>query len=297
MTRSMTGFGKASREFDGELVSAEVIAVNHRFLDCTVRLPGPWLAMEPVVKETVRQRISRGKITVNVLRKRRVSQSAVSSRQTVVFDPGIAGQYITASKELAEMLGTNEALGLNVLAQLEGVFYQEEPEEDIDKVQAVIVPLVEEALQQLDSMRATEGKALRDELVHRVGLMREALDIIERRLPELNALYEQRLRTRIDELKADVSLTEERIAIEIALMAEKSDVTEEVVRLRTHLVHLLEILEKEAPVGRELNFLAQELLREVNTLGSKVRDGDVINEILQMKSELERIREQVQNIE
>ena len=299
MTRSMTGFGRADGEFNGDTVSVELSSVNHRFLDCTVRLPFMWSALDPVVKDTVRKGISRGKVSVTVNRRR----CPGSARQTVVFDAEVARQYIAASRDLVQMLGSMETLRLDVLAQLEGVFCHEEPEDDLEQAQAVVARVVAEAIERLDAMRVTEGKALEDELRHRVSLMREGLLTIEQRLPELNALYEQRLRARIEELTGDerradgVPPSEERIAMEIALMADKGDVTEEVVRLKTHFDHCLELLSRDEPVGRELTFLTQELQREVNTLGSKIHDGDVIKEVLGMKSELERIREQVQNIE
>jgi len=293
MLRSMTGFGKSSGEFDSDTVSVELSAVNHRYLDATVRLPYAWASLEPVVKETVRKRIGRGKINVTISRKR----GASSRGQMVYLDADIARQYVAAARELVQMLGSMESLRLDTLAQLEGVFYHEEPEEDLDRVQVVVVAALEEALDRLNEMRLTEGKALAAELEARVDLMRQALAIIEERLPELNEVYEQRLRARIDELKADTAVTEDRIALEIALMADKGDVTEEVVRIKTHLDHVLELLAREESVGRELNFLAQELQREINTLGSKVRDASVTREVLRLKSDLERFREQIQNIE
>ena len=293
MLRSMTGFGKADGESDGDVISVELTAVNHRYLDCSVRLPNAWNALEGVVRETVRKHIARGKVYVVVNRKR----GADSRRQTVVLDAGLAQQYIDAARDLVQLSGKMDTLSVDVLAQLEGVFYHEEPEDDLNQVKDVLLRVTTQALGRADAMRVTEGEALGEEVAGRVALIREALTAIEGRLPELNALYEQRLRTRIEELQGDPELTEERIAIEIALMADKGDVAEEVVRIKTHLDHALELLEKEEPVGRELNFLTQELQREVNTLGSKVRDSAVVKEVLRMKSELERFREQVQNIE
>ena len=293
MLRSMTGFGKADGDFDGDLISVEVSAVNHRYLDCSVRLPNAWNALEPVVRETVRKHMARGKVYVTMNRKR----GPDSRRQTVVLDGDLARQYIDAAKDLVQLSGKMETLGVDVLAQLEGVFYHEEPEDDLNQVKDALLRVTTQALGRADAMRVSEGEALGEEVAGRVALIRETLTAVEGRLPELNALYEQRLRTRIEELQGDSELTEERIAIEIALMADKGDVTEEVVRIKTHLDHALELLEKEEPVGRELNFLTQELQREVNTLGSKVRDSAVVKEVLRMKSELERFREQVQNIE
>ncbi len=293
MTRSMTGFGRADAEFEGDVVTVEVSSVNHRFLDCSVRLPLMWSSLDPVVKEAVRGRLSRGKVNVFINRKRGLA----GRRQSVVFDAEVAKQYLDASRELVHMLGSMETLSLDVLAQLDGVFYHEEAEDDLEKAQAVLVAIVTQALDRLDSMRQTEGKALAEELEYRLSSMRDALASIEQRLPELEKAYEQRLRVRIEELKADVSITEERIAMEIAFMADKGDVTEEVVRLKTHFDHARELIASGKPAGRELNFLSQELQREVNTLGSKVHDGEVAKAVLHMKSELERIREQVQNVE
>jgi uncharacterized protein (TIGR00255 family) len=288
----MTGFGKASCEFNGSMLSIELSTVNHRFLDCSCRLPSSWWAVEPLIKQAVRERISRGRMGVNVNRKR-----SSSSSQVVHFDRVLAEQYAQAAREMGQMLGTNELPSLNVLAQLEGVFYQEEADEDLEAVGRVVVGAVNEALDQLDAMRTAEGRVLEQDLRQRVTLICDVLGGIVERLPTLNQLYEKRLRARIDELKGEVPITEERIAMEVALLAEKGDVTEETVRLTTHLDHFLELLDAPEPIGRKLDFLTQEIQREINTLGVKTRDGDVTKEVLRMKAELEKIREQIQNIE
>ncbi|HOE66170.1 MAG TPA: YicC family protein [Candidatus Hydrogenedentes bacterium] len=292
MIRSMTGFGKAACDVNGRTVSVEVSSVNHRYLDCSARVPMAWVALEPVVKQVVREHLSRGKVNVTVNRKR-----AQTTGQAVRLDRELARQYVDASKELGQLLGACEPLSLSVLAQMDGVFFQEEEDEDLETAKELVTAVVGEALKKLDAMRAQEGQALADDLRRRLSHMRTVLASIEERLPALNERYETRLRTRIEELKSDLSLTEERIAIEVALMAEKGDVTEEVVRLRTHLDHAEELLSSGEAVGRRLDFLAQEIQREVNTLGVKTRDADVAKEILGMKAELEKIREQVQNIE
>ena len=291
--RSMTGFGRADIEYNGDTISVELSSVNHRFLDCSVRMPSAWSPLDAVVKEAVREQLSRGKVNVSINRRRGTGTQS----QSILFDADIARQYMVASKQLAEMLGSMESLSLNVLARLEGVFRQEEAEEDLEKVREMLSRILADALGKLNAMRTTEGAALTQELTYRITLMREALDTIEKRLPELNGVYEQRLRTRIEELKGDTALTEDRIAMEIAFMADKGDVTEEVVRLKTHFDHATDLFARNEPVGRELTFLAQELQREVNTLGSKIRDSEITKEVLRMKSELERLREQVQNIE
>ncbi len=292
MLRSMTGFGRSSSDMDGQSVSIEVSTVNHRFLDCSVRMPMAWTALEPVVKQVVREHLSRGKVMVMVSRKR-----LASTGRSVHFDRELARQYIDAARELSELVGAFEPLSVTTLAQFPGVFYEEESEEDLDRVREIVSRVLGEALARLDEMRAQEGQALRNELWHRLELMKTTLVGIQERLPALNERYEARLRQRIDELKGELSVTEDRIALEVALMAEKGDVTEEVVRLSTHIDHARELMASGEPVGRKLDFLAQEMLREVNTLGVKTRDADVAKDILDMKAELEKIREQVQNVE
>jgi uncharacterized protein (TIGR00255 family) len=250
------------------------------------------MGLDPIIKQTLRKHIARGKLTVSISRRR-----GSSLTQAVTFDAVIARQYFDASKELAQMLGTFETLSLNVLAQLEGVLTQKETDEDLAAIEPVVVRVLEEAITRLDAMRATEGRQLAGEVRGRIGALRAVLVQIEVRLPELNGMYVERLRARIDELRLDPAVAEERIAVEVAMMADKSDVTEEVVRLKGHLDHMLEVLDAKEPAGRRLDFLSQEVFREVNTLGVKTRDGDVAKLVLDMKAEVEKIREQVQNIE
>ncbi len=292
MSRSMTGFGKATGEFDGQMLTVELSSVNGRYLDCNLRMPPAWSALDPVIKQTIRKHIARGKINVTVNRRR-----GESSNRAIRFDQALANQYLEAAKQLSAILGTFETLSLNVLVQMEGVIFQEDSEEDLDAVESTLVGVLEAALEKLDAMRSTEGKALEDDIRGRLASMRGTLSSIEERLPELNEAYETRLRTRIHELNVEAGLTEERIAIEVALMAEKSDVTEEVVRFKTHLEHMEEILSSKDSIGRRLDFLSQEIQREVNTLGVKTRDANVAKEVLDLKAELEKIREQIQNIE
>jgi len=288
----MTGFGKSSYALDGELVTVEVSSVNHRFLECNVRVPPAWWALDPIIKQTVKKTLSRGKVTVTVVRRR-----GTTSNQTVQFDQALAGQYVEAANDLAHLLGAEERLSLNVLARLDGVFFLEETEEDIEGVKESLIPVLSKALDHVAQMRADEGEALAEELRHRIGQIRETLDTVEARLPELNRLYEERLRERIQDLQAETDVADDRIAFEVALMADKTDVTEEVVRLKTHLDHMLELIHTEGPVGRQLDFLLQEVQREVNTLGVKTRDGDVTKAVLGIKSEHEKMREQIQNVE
>jgi len=288
----MTGFGKASAELDGDLISVEICSVNHRFLDCTFRLPPCWTLLEPVLREVVKQQVERGKVSVYVGRKRGAQTS-----QTVRFDAETAREYIEASRQLAALMNTTQSISLDVVAQMEGVFYQDEREEDLDRVQAILEHTLGEALRQFNAMREAEGVSLAAELRIRVEAMRASIAEIEARLPELAERYADRLRARMRELNIEIGLPEDRLAVELALLADKADVTEEIVRLRSHLDQTMALFEAGGPIGRELNFLAQEIQREANTLGSKLRDGDVGREVLRVKCELEKLREQAQNLE
>ena len=292
MVRSMTGFGKATCEYGGGTISLELSSVNHRYLDSSIRLPGEWSSLDPLIREALKERLSRGKINVSISRKR-----AGGDAQKIRLDREVAEQYIQVSKELSGLLDSEEPLSLQTLAQFENVFSYEEDEENLDDAKEMLLKLLGDAVSHLDAMRQTEGGSLGRDLVHRIGLIRGSVEAIEGRLPELNELFAKRLRARIEELGQDTALSEERIVIEVAVMAERGDVTEEIVRLKSHLDHAEELLGSTEPVGRQLNFLCQEVQREINTLGSKVRDTDVIRQVLLMKSELERIREQIQNIE
>ncbi len=292
MPRSMTGFGRATVELNGEIITTELSAVNHRYFDCAMRMPSPWNALEATLRESVKGSVARGKVFVSIRRDR-----GANGGQQVRYDVEVAKQYIAASRELGHLMSSTEALSLNTLTQLEGVFFQEEEEADLDLIKSALKTALQDALTQFNAARASEGKALAEDAAHRVSLMREALSAIEARLPELSKRYEERLRERVAGFAADTALTEERLAIEVALAADKTDVTEEVVRLKAHFDHVAALLDASEPIGRELNFLAQEIQREINTLGSKLRDMNVTREVLRMKSELEKLREQAQNIE
>ncbi len=292
MTRSMTGFGRVSTDIDNENVTIEINTVNHRFLECTFRLPGVWASLENDLRNVVKQNVDRGKITVSLRRGR-----GAVGRPVIQFDEENARQYIEASRKLAHMMNSTEALSLDVLVRLDGVFFQEEPEQDLKRTKNALITALGECVAQLNQARDLEGESLAKDVAERIAEMRDALSIVEARLPELSAAYEQRLHERVAELCADSAMREERIAIEIALMADKMDVNEEVVRLNSHFDQVLNLLQQTEPIGRDLNFLSQELQREINTLGSKLRDMDVTREVLRLKAELEKLREQAQNIE
>jgi len=292
MTRSMTGFGRATGTMEGETFAIEASSVNHRHLECSFRLPGPWAVLEPALREEVKRFISRGKVNIAIRRER-----GLSGLQTIHCDVDVAKQYMDAARRLAAMTSSTAALSLDTLVRMDGVFYTHEEAEDLDVVKEALSQTLAAALDQLNVARLAEGKALADDIRERLAQMRDAVATVEARIPELNANYMERLRQRVHELASETGLTEDRLALEVALMADKADVNEEVVRLKTHFEHVEEFLGSKEPIGRELNFLGQEIQREINTLGSKLRDIGVTREVLRMKSELEKLKEQANNIE
>jgi uncharacterized protein (TIGR00255 family) len=292
LIRSMTGFGKASCEFNDSMVSMELSTVNHRYLDASIRLPYEWSSAESNLREILKDFLSRGKLNISINRKR-----LQGGEKGLVLDTTVAQKYIDASKELAHLSGTEESLSLSTLSQFPGVFQQKEDEEDMEQALKSLQTLLREALTNLNEMRNVEGSKLYTDLAHRIELIRTTIEEVEARLPELNEIHTTRLRERIVELVEDNTVAEDRIAMEVAVLSDKGDVTEELVRLKSHLEHALELMDGAEAAGRKLNFLTQEIQREINTLGSKVRDTEVVRHVLDMKSELEKFREQIQNIE
>lgn len=292
MIKSMTGFGRASGTFEGETLTVEISTVNHRFFECTIKLPPAWSLLEARVRDLLKERISRGKVFCAVRR-----DKAPGAKAPVRCDMQVAEEYIRASRELVGLMNSTERLSLATLMRMEGVFSQEEAEPDLERIADTLLSVTSGALDQLESARRTEGLALAADLRARFDAIRDAVSEVETRVPELNAAYEARLKERVAELSVDAKVSEERLALEVAMLAEKTDVNEEIVRIKAHLDHAAQLLEQPEPVGRELGFLSQEFQREINTLGSKMRDLGVTREVIRMKGELEKVREQMNNIE
>ncbi len=292
MIKSMTGFGRATGAFEGETLSIELSSVNHRFFECTIKLPPAWGLLEARLREVLKERISRGKVFCSVRRDR-----APGAKPAISFDLQVAEEYVRASRELVNLMNSTERISLGTLMTLDGVFSHEEAEQDLEAVGAALLEIAAKAADNLDTMRKTEGLALAADLRERFDAMRAAVAEVESRVPELNAAYEARLRERIAELNVDAKVSEDRLSVEVALMADRADVNEEIVRIKAHLDHAAQLFEQPDPVGRELGFLSQELQREINTLGSKMRDLNVTREVIKMKGELEKVREQMNNIE
>jgi uncharacterized protein (TIGR00255 family) len=295
MLRSMTGFGRATARAGATEATVEVRSVNGRFAEVAVRGPRVIGAFEPAIQAGVKEALGRGSVAVSVSLQRR-GESA-----PLVVDREAARQYARLLLDLRDAAGLAPAEAPVTLESL--LRYPEvlvPPAEDDDAARteawAAVEPALAEALESLDAMRVQEGRALAEDLANRVGLIEAALVEVEARAPRRVEEARARLRDRLDELLGDERVHRDRLETEIALLADRLDVSEECVRLRSHLAQFREALAAPEAVGRRLNFLSQELNREANTIGSKANDAEVARHAVRIKEELERMREQVQNV-
>lgn len=290
---SMTGFGRGSASGDGFEISVEMKTVNNRFLDVVLKLGGELQTLESPLKKIISTRLSRGRVDVNIQYDRSHEISYELNR------PVISG-YLNALNELKSEFEIGGDPDINVIARLPNIFNVKKEEaagEFIEAVEAAVVS----ALDDLEAMRSSEGAMLKAELLERLSNMETHTYVIEKESENISDEYRQRLTKRITELLAktesQIELDQGRLAQEVAYLADRSDISEEIARLRTHIEHFRSIIDEEKETGKRLDFLTQELNREANTITSKTSNMIVKENALQVKSEIEKIREQVQNVE
>lgn len=292
MLKSMTGYGRAQHLDEKMKITVEIKSVNHRFLEPLVKLPRKYSLLEERIKDTLRTQLHRGRVDIWIGIEELSQQSGI-----LKVDKELAIDYYNSLRELAKLAGISEEITVYELSSLEGVVTLQEQEADLESIwEKVQTPFVE-ALNQLMAMRIKEGERLGEELLNRAGILRDILSEIEARTPEVEAAYQARLQERISSIAGEIDVDPNRLAAEVALFAEKSDITEEIVRFKSHLRQLEESIASQEPVGRKMDFLMQELNREVNTMGSKSPDLRVSQKVVEAKSEIEKMREQIQNIE
>jgi uncharacterized protein (TIGR00255 family) len=293
MIKSMTAFGRAEQVVEGRSYAVEMRCVNRRYCEISVRMPQPLLPLEERIKKLVAAKVSRGRVDVLV----RVKNGSRAIADIEVNLP-LAQAYWKALAKLKEALETEENVGLEALLGLEGIMTATEPEVDLEKTWLVLASLIGEALEGVDAMRITEGQAIYHDFQKRLESVEEGLSRIKALAPSILSEHHARLKERMAALtEGEVELDPNRLAQEAALWADRSDITEEIVRAESHLKQFRSMMESEDPAGRALDFLLQELNREVNTMGSKGGDAHLSQLVVVLKSELEKIREQVQNVE
>ena len=293
MIKSMTGYGRARELLNKRDITVEVRSVNNRYLDCTVKLPRMYAFAEDAVKQRVQQAVSRGKVDVFIT----VDASAADVAQVTV-NRELAAQYAAAMGELAELCGPIAwKLTPEVLARFPDVLTVTKADEDLESVSADICAVLDEALAAYHTMRAVEGKRLAEDIAGRLDHIEAYTGQVEARSPETVAEYRAKLTARMQEVLQSTTIDDQRILAEAAIYADKVAVDEVTVRLRSHVAQLRGMLESDEPMGRKMDFLIQEVNRESNTIGSKCGDVSIAQVVVNLKAEVEKMREQVQNVE
>lgn len=292
MVNSMTGFGRASCSRDGREMTIELKSVNHRYLDLGFRMPRHIGFVEDVLRSLLNDNLSRGHVDVYVN-----YRNTRNDARTVQVDAALLGQYITAAQQANAPYGLRDDVSLMNMLRMPDVLEVTEAEEDREAVCALAKETALLALSELKDMRAKEGKRLYTDLYARADVVAALAEQVAVRAPLVVAEYKTKLEERIQKLIDTAEVDRQRLATEVALFADKASIEEELVRLRSHVVQYKALLDSAEPAGRKLDFIVQEMNREFNTMGSKANDTDIVKCVLDGKAEIEKIREQIQNIE
>ena len=288
----MTGYGSSKGSIEGQEITVELKSVNNRYLDCSVRLPRNFLFAEDTVKQAVSAGVSRGKVDVFVS-----AQASQDSGTVVSVNEELARGYRDAVARIAETLGLESGLNAFSLARFPAVLTVERRELDKDKAAAALSEITAKAVEEFNAMREREGERLRRDMLGKLETIEGLVSVVEERSPQTVKEYRERLEARLRDILADRSLDEQRVITEAAIFADRTAVDEETVRLRSHIAQFRTMLEEGSPIGRKMDFLVQEFNRESNTIGSKCSDASLAKVVVDLKSEIEKIREQLQNVE
>ncbi len=291
MIKSMTGYGKAEQSLEHGKISVEMRSVNHRYGEISVKLPRSLICFENDVRKCVAARLKRGKIDVFV------QLDTLADDRVPRVNLPVARAYYAAFTALRDELGSTDAIPLALIASQKDVLAAADGDQDVENLRGVLFATVESSVAAIDAMRCREGKELADDLLRRRDTLSRLMHGIALRAALVPAEYAERLTARLAQCAGDALIDPGRVAQEVVLLADKSDITEELVRFGSHLAQFDAAFQVDEPVGRKLDFLLQELGREVNTIGSKANDGEITALVVELKAELEKVREQVQNIE
>lgn len=292
MIKSMTGYGRAEEIIDGLSISVEIKSVNHRYFEFSARVPRIYGFLEEKMKSFTNTLVSRGKIEcyVNV-------ENLEETETEITVNHSLAEGYLNALKELSEKFGLENDISAYSLSRFPDVISLHKAPDDEDRIWLAVQSVASKAIEKFISMRQAEGEKLKNDVLSRADFIIEKVKFIEERSPETVIEYNEKLKSRIKELLGDASVDEQRLLNEAAIFADKIAVAEETVRLRSHISQLREFMQADEAIGRKLDFLVQEINREANTIGSKAQDVDIAKSVIAIKAEVEKIREQIQNIE
>lgn len=292
MIKSMTGYGKSEQTIDSLNVTVEIKSVNHRYFEFSARVPREYGFLEEKLKKYCNSLITRGKVECYV------SVDDLEEREMEVnVNETLAAGYVKALKELSERFGLKDDISAVTLSRYPDVITLHKASEDEERIWNAVKTVAETAVSKFIEMRETEGSKLRGDILSRADYIIECIEFIEGRSPETVREYNEKLKQRMKELLGDAAVDEQRLLNEAAIYADKIAVDEETVRLRSHISQLRDFMNSSEAIGRKLDFLVQEINREANTIGSKAQDVDIAKKVIAIKAEVEKIREQVQNIE
>ena len=292
MIKSMTGFGRGHKVLNGRDITVEIRSVNHRYYEFSSRLPRSLNYVEERLKSLLQGRISRGKVEVSVL-----LNNVEAADEKITINRDVVREYIEALRSVKEEFGLTDDLALSNVLRIPDAFMVVKTETDEEQLWEDIKSTAEEALEHFISMRENEGARMKQDVLSRLAKIEEWVGVVETRSPQVVEDYRKRLYDKMCEVLSSSNIDENRILLEAGIFSEKTAVDEETVRLRSHIAQFRSMLESGEPVGRKLDFLVQEMNRETNTIGSKVQDIEVTRIVVDQKSEIEKIREQIQNIE
>ncbi len=292
MIRSMTGFGRERVMFETKEIIVEIKSVNSRFYEFSAKYPRAFGYIESRLKNMLAGKINRGKVEVSVSV---FNQTGVDAE--IEINEALAKQYVDALRAVSEKLSLKDDLSLSSIMRLNDVFTVKKTVEDEEMVWEQIAGVASAALEKFVESRETEGNKLREDILSRLDKIEEAVGVIEQKSPETTKAYVERLTAKIKEIVGDRNIDDARVLTEAAIFSDKIAVDEETVRLRSHIAQYRKLMESDTAVGKQLDFLTQELNREVNTIGSKCQDVEITKIVVSLKNEVEKIREQIQNVE
>lgn len=292
MAKSMTGYGRHNDIINGRDISVEIKSVNHRFFEFSSRIPRAYAYLESKVKTFVQSSVSRGKVDVSI-----TIYNIEDNDSKVQINHSLAREYVDKLRELGEELNLRDDMSLSSISRFSDIFLVKKAEEDEDLVWNDVNKVLSVALKNFIDMKILEGKRLQDDVKERLSIIKSYVQKIEEKAPITATNYREKLTNKMKELLGDTAIDEQRILLESAIYAEKIAVDEETVRLNSHLKQFNKLISEDVPIGRKLDFLVQELNREANTIGSKAQDIEITGYVVEIKSEIEKIREQIQNIE
>jgi len=295
MLKSMTGYGKGEAEAEDLAFTVEIKTLNSRYRDIILRMPQEFQELEMDIRKWIAERINRGRVEISI----KTEPILDRIEYELILNEPLAKAYVDIFKRISELYPVDSSVSIDTFCHLRDVIVQRPKERDIETLRFSLKKAIDKALDSVEEMRKREGETLQKDLLARIEKIKEILQEIKERSPVIVEFYKNRLKESVERLlqDQDISISEDRILQEVAIFAERSDITEEIVRLESHITQFLTFINREEPVGRRLDFLIQEMNRETNTIGAKSQDSVISSFVVDIKAEIEKIREQVQNIE